>query len=65
MQLVWNIIGLLASGSVAVKILHFDADPTYLMLFFGWTALAFSFIELGMLVNALSELGSTKTEQRQ
>jgi hypothetical protein len=67
MKLLMNVIGLLCSAGIAVKVLHIDSEPTRLMLFFGWVFLGISFIELGMLMNNLSEALQNfgKTERRQ
>jgi hypothetical protein len=47
-------------GASAVKVLHFDARPSYLVLFFGWAALALFFVEGGNLIADM-----TKSEARQ
>jgi hypothetical protein len=53
-------IEVLLAGAGAIKILHFDQSPSYLVLAFGWACLAVFLIEGAKLWHDL-----TKTEVRQ
>jgi hypothetical protein len=53
----WRAIEILAAGAAAVKILHFDTEPTYLMLFIGWFGLAWFIVEGARLVSDLERKG--------
>jgi hypothetical protein len=54
-KLIWSALDLIMFGSIAVKILHIDTDPSRLELAIGWAALVLAVIavvRLGLAIDA-------------
>jgi hypothetical protein len=60
MKLIWELLTAVASGWIAVNILHLQASPSYLMLAIGWLALVSCLASAGSVLNAVFGIGEQK-----
>lgn len=51
---IWEILNVLVSGAVAVNILHFYDNPSYLVLALGWVGLISCLASLGTVLQTMS-----------